>query len=512
MSAQAHRMRSVTLYALSALAGAFLVVGFAPFGFSIAPFVSLVALFYLWRESASPRERFFIGLMFGLGLYLVGVSWVYVSLSTYGGMPLWMGSIAVLGFTGLLALIIAAMGLIFHYCIPASKSVVTDNDKSGKQSILLFESLVLAALWTIFEWTKSWLLTGFPWLDVGYTQTNTWLFAFAPIGGVYLISFVVALTAAAIMLGISDRRIFAPVGVGLCVIISSYLLNGLNWSESIGQPLRVGVVQANVPIDHKWQAKYRRDIIDQVASLSDELNRQSALDLVVWPETALPVYWQQVDDNFWELVRPKGAALLTGLIDGSGSDQQIYNAAVLACEGDTHIYRKRHLVPFGEYLPLRFLFNWVLEYLELPMSDFSSWQGQQDLSCGDSIKIGLSICYEDAFAAEYREHVGDATILVNISEDAWFGDSLAPHQRTQMAQMRARELARPMVRSSNPGPSFVIDQLGNIQTISAQYQVASFSEMVQPHTGDTPFKRYGNWIIYLSFLIVVVSLVTNRRA
>ena len=202
---------------------------------------------------------------------------------------------------------------------------------------------------------------------------------------------------------------------------------------------------------------------------------------------------------------------MTGLLDSSGTDQKVFNAATLACDGQTQLYRKRHLVPFGEYLPLRFLFNWVLEYLEFPMSDFASWQGQQALGCGESIKIGLSICYEDAFAAEYREHLGDATILVNISEDAWFGDSFAPHQRTQMAQMRARELARPMVRSSNPGPSFVIDHTGEIKIISDQYQVATFVEKVQPHTGDTLFKRFGNWIIYLSFLLVLASVLINRR-
>ena len=492
-------MRSTKRFSISALAGAFMVVGFAPVGFWFAPFISLATLFYLWRNSTTPRDGFFIGLAFGFGLYLVGVSWVYVSLSTYGGMPLWMGSIAVLGFTGLLALIIAVLGLVYHRIVP-------------KRATLLFESLVLASLWTIFEWTKSWLLTGFPWLDIGYTQTNSWLFGFAPIGGVYLISFVTAAMAAVMMLSISQRKFAMPLGLGVAVLAGSYALNNLQWSEPVGIPLRVGVVQANVPIEQKWQAQYRTNIIDQLADLSHDLDQQAPLDLVVWPETALPLYFQQTDAAFWQSIKPQGAALLTGLIESSANDQQTYNAAVLACDGDTQLYRKRHLVPFGEYLPLRFLFNWVLEYLNLPMSDFASWQGQQTLNCGESIKVGLSICYEDAFAAEYREHLGDATVLVNISEDAWFGDSLAPHQRAQMAQMRARELARPMIRSSNPGPSFVINQLGEVQTISKQYQVASFAERVQPHTGDTPFVRFGNWVIYLSFLITTISIVINRRS
>ena len=491
---------------ISALAGMFMVLGYAPFGFSIAPFISLALLFYLWRGSSSPRQGFFIGLYFGLGLYLFGVSWVYVSLSTYGGMPLWMGSIAVLGFAGLLALIIAALGYLYHYvAFSASLSI------AARRVTIVIQSLVLASLWTIFEWVKSWLLTGFPWLDVGYTQTSSWLFSFAPVGGVYFISFVVSLMAALIMFGISERKPVAPAVIIIALLVSAYAMDGLHWSKPEGKFLHVGVVQANVPIEAKWQAEYRDDVVNQLATLSHNLSEQNELDLLVWPETAIPLYFQQTDDDFWKSVKPNGVALLTGLLDSSGTDQKVFNAATLACDGQTQLYRKRHLVPFGEYLPLRFLFNWVLEYLEFPMSDFASWQGQQALGCGESIKIGLSICYEDAFAAEYREHLGDATILVNISEDAWFGDSFAPHQRTQMAQMRARELARPMVRSSNPGPSFVIDHTGEIKIISDQYQVATFVEKVQPHTGDTLFKRFGNWIIYLSFLLVLASVLINRR-
>jgi len=494
-------MRSVKPLVVSALAGAFMVIGFAPFGFFLAPFISLATLFYLWRDGHA-RDNFFKGLAFGFGLYLAGVSWVYVSLSTYGGMPLWMGSIAVLGFAGVLALIIAILGLVHHYVVPKSDS---------KGEGLLFHSLVLASLWTIFEWTKSWLLTGFPWLDVGYTQTNSWLFGLAPVGGVYLVSFVVVAISGASMLAISHRKCLVPIALSGALIVTSYFLNSLNWSTPVGDSLRVGVVQGNVPIDEKWQAEYRNNVIEKLAKLSFDLNQKAVLDLLVWPETALPVYFQQTDDRFWRSITPPGTALLTGLIDSSETDsEQLYNAAVLICGDKNQLYRKRHLVPFGEYLPLRFLFDWVLDYLELPMSDFASWQGQQALSCGESIKVGLSICYEDAFAAEYRAHVGEATILVNISEDAWFGDSLAPHQRTQMAQMRARELARPMIRSSNPGPSFVIDHLGKIKTISEQYQAVSFAEIVQPHTGDTPFKRYGSWIIYVSFLLVTISLLRNR--
>ena len=185
---------------------------------------------------------------------------------------------------------------------------------------------------------------------------------------------------------------------------------------------------------------------------------------------------------------------------------------MLVCAGgERSLYRKRHLVPFGEYLPLRFLFNWVLEYLQLPMSDFTAWSEHQPLTCGEEGQIGLSICYEDAFAGEHRLFNRDAAILVNISEDAWFGDSLAAHQRLQMAQMRAYELARPMVRSANSGPSAFIDHRGHIVSSSAQFQPATLSHAVQPQNGDTPFARFGNWIIWLSLLLVAAIVLMRRR-
>jgi len=204
-------------------------------------------------------------------------------------------------------------------------------------------------------------------------------------------------------------------------MVISFTLTYADWSKPIGQPLEVGVVQPNTPIEEKWNGEYLRPLITKLASLSKQLREEKGAELIVWPETALPLNVQQTDLSFWSSVTPPGSEILAGMMDSpNASDRsEIYNAALLTCDGEEPtIYRKQHLVPFGEYLPLRFIFNWVLEYLQLPMSDLSSWSSAQTLDCGESIKIGLSICYEDAFANEYRQSVGDATILINISEDA----------------------------------------------------------------------------------------------
>lgn len=484
---------SKTLFIAFAL-GAIQVFAFAPFYFWPLALLSLSGLFALTLKQR-PKEAFWTGLFYGYGLYGIGVSWVYVSLSTYGGMPLWMGSIAVLGFAGLLALFIALASFLVVKFFPVQLRL-----------------LVWPMIWLIFEWMKSWVLTGFPWLDVGYSQTSSWLFAWAPIGGIYSVS-LVALAFAALFTHAALQRVVWPIACAVFLLLSTWWLDSIEWTQPVGRPLSIGVVQANVDINSKWFSSQRDELINRYRQLSQQIKLDIAaedpsrkLDLVVWPETALPLHMQQTNDEFWESITPEGTALLTGIVDSpslnSHADRSLdesYNAAVLSCEGKTQLYRKRHLVPFGEYLPLRFLFNWVLEYLQLPMSDFSSWQGDQRLSCGD-INIGLSICYEDAFANEYRQHVGDATVLVNISEDAWFGDSFAPHQRMQMAQMRARELGRPLVRSANTGPSLFIDHLGEVQALTEQFSIQVMSRDVQPHTGDTLYKRFGNWCIALCLL------------
>ncbi len=477
------------------VAGLATVFAFEPFGLGVIAFFSLAILCYFLQAAVTKKHAFLYGLAFGYGMFGVGVSWVYVSLSTYGGMPLWMGSIAVIGFAGLLSVFIGFAGFLSVLLVP-------------KPSIARLS--VIPFCWIIFEWLKGWVLTGFPWLEIGYTQTPTWLFALAPIGGVYLISFLVLVIGCLLVAAFIEPRRWHSWLTMLGISILLWPLNQIQWSQDDGEPINVGLVQANIPIELKWLADQRDQHINQFVIQSQQLHEKTPIDLFVWPETALPLYRQQTDKAFWQAIVPPGSAVLTGLMD-QVADNEFYNAAVLSCAGQQQVYRKRHLVPFGEYLPMRFLFNWVLNYLQLPMSDFSAWQGSQPLECPGNINLSLSICYEDAFGSEWRNHIAGATLLVNISEDAWFGDSLAPHQRLQMAQMRSREFARPLIRSANTGPSVVIDQHGVVLASTGQFVEQSLNYLVQPQTGDTWYQRFGNWIILVSFGLVLVLLVNRVR-
>ena len=479
-------------------AGAISVLAFAPFAMAWVPFMTLPVLMVMWLM-ATPKQGALAGYFFGLGLFLVGTSWVYNSLSIYGGMPLWMGSIAVLGFASIMAGFIALCGwVICRITAPLS----------------FLRLLAIPLGWTFFEWCKSWVLTGFPWLDLGYSQTHTILFHWAPVGGVYLIGFVVVTLIALALHPLVVRRSIALLLLIPALLLCSWGLGKPSWGEPVGPSLEVGIVQPNTPIERKWGIQYRNAVLSNLRQANRELLQLGRLDLVVWPETALPALRSQTGPEFWRDVRPDGAALITGLIDRVETPQRIddYNAAVLDCDDGQMVYRKRHLVPFGEYLPLRFLFQWVLDYLQLPMSDLSSWSQVQSLSCGSELKVGLSICYEDAFSGEHRAHTMDATILVNISEDAWFGDSFAPHQRLQMAQMRAKELALPLIRSANSGPSVFIDHRGRIQASTVAFEAATLRHAVQPRMGRTPYRQFGPWLIVLcSMGLVWLTLVSRRR-
>ncbi len=248
------------------------------------------------------------------------------------------------------------------------------------------------------------------------------------------------------------------------------------------------------------------------------LSKADPVDLLVFPETALPVFRHNVTPDYWTSLRSHHGGILSGITELGGPDVggAMYNSAVVNCEAEDktvqaeQVFRKSHLVPFGEYLPLRSMFSWVLDYLQLPMSDFSAWEGKQSIRCG-GVNIAVSICYEDAFALEIARGLGDGGLMINISEDAWFGDSLAPHQRQQMAQMRAIETARPMVRSSNSGPSTFIDHNGLILQESEMFDELMLRSSVQPREGDTLFVRFGAWLIY-ACLVFCFFMVLRKFA
>ncbi|MDH3370266.1 MAG: apolipoprotein N-acyltransferase [Gammaproteobacteria bacterium] len=478
--------------AVAFIAGLLLPLAFSPFDLFPLAILCPALLFLVW-EAASPGRAAFRGFLFGLGMFGVGVSWVYVSLHYYGNMPAPLAGLAVFLFVAGLSIYPALVGWLQAKFLP----------NPGAWHFIL----AIPALWVLAEWTRGWFLTGFPWLHLGYSQVATPLAGYAAWLGVYGISFLCAVSAGLLAEGMRTPAKFFRRSFPLLLLIwlTGWIAGLIEWTQPVNQPLRVALVQGNISLDSKWQPGSRRVILDRYWSLSEQAPPS---DLIVWPESAIPAYLDEIDTDYLEKLRGFSQTtkvdFLIGVMERESDKRHYYNA-VISLGLLPGIYRKQHLVPFGEYPPLDPLFRWLMRNLQIPMSDFSAGAPDQPLLTAAGQSIGVSVCYEDAFGEEVIRTLPQASLLVNVSEDAWFGDSLASRQRLQMARMRALETGRPMLRAANTGPSAVIGHRGEILAISTQFQVQVLTAKVQPMQGATPYVIYGNWLAVILVALIAVS-------
>jgi apolipoprotein N-acyltransferase len=482
------------------LAGACLPMAYAPIGLYPVALIT-VAVFFAHLLAGSPRQGFWRGYLFGVGFFGVGVSWVAVSMYRFGAMGALLSGLATLLFVLFLALFPALMGWLnrrYFARLPMAVQLL----------------LPLPALWVLLEWVRGWIMTGFPWLLLGYSQTDSPLAGLAPITGVYGLSWVMALSAGFLVLAWrwKGRRRLIPLAAWAVLWGLSGLLSLVQWSEPAGEPFTASLIQGNVPQNLKWRPEQRQPTIELYTRLTRE-NWSSRL--VLWPETALPAYYHQAHNFLAGLAREgaeQGSELVLGLpVMADPETGRYYNSVVRA--GETPLfYHKRHLVPFGEYIPLKSILGTLLDILRVPMANFSRGEPHQPLLPVAGHKAGVSICYEDAFGEEVIEGLPEAELLINVSNDAWFGDSFAPHQHLQMARMRAMETARPMLRATNNGVSAIMDYRGQLTAISPQFRVYVLKGEVQARHGATPYALVGNYpVISLLFLILAAAVFWNRQ-
>lgn len=466
--------------AASLAAGALGVAGFAPVGAWPLAAASLALLFALFLRTTSARAGFLVGFAWGLGFFLVGVSWVYVSLSVYGDMVPWLAALATLLLCAFLALFPAAVGAL-QACWPLPFAL---------------RALVLLPLaWSVSEWVRGWIFTGFPWLVIGYSQVPASpLASYAPIVGVYGVSSLLALTAGLVTWAFTLRRRVALAWAATAIValgVGGQALRGIAWTTPDGAPTSVALLQGNVPQDMKWRPENIRATLDAYYRMA----AASPAQLVVLPETALPLFeadLPRADRTLLiELGRHHGGDLLTGMPTGS-LDGAYYNSVISLGTAPGQRYHKVHLVPFGEYLPQRALWGWVLEVLHIPLSDFARGAiDQRPLAVGGQ-RVAANICYEDAFGEEIIRQLPEASVLVNVSNLAWFGDSLAPWQHAQMSQMRALETGRMMLRATNTGVTAIIDAQGRMLAHLPLFTTGSLRGEIQGYAGSTPYVRWGN--------------------
>lgn len=490
MNAFIHRPQVGYLAAL--VAGLLTTLSAAPFGlWWLAPVAA--GLVYAGLTRLTPRQAAFKGWCYGLGLFGSGASWVYVSIHDYGytGMPLALA---------LTALFVAAMALFFALTLWLYRRLT-----GPRLSVLTF-----AGAWTLGEAMRTWLFTGFPWLLLGSGQLDGPLAAWAPIGGIYLLSLITALSGA---LGVAllRRRYLAALPLSLLWLLPLLFafFTTHSWTRPIGEPVRVALLQGNLDQAIKWSAEGQRSAANTYLSLT--ANLPEPVDLVIWPEAALPMLEDQARPVFQRATQmlPEGAGLISGILkrDENG---RIYNSVISlgAAEGS---YDKRHLVPFGEYLPLENLLRGAIAFFDLPMPAITPGQDDQPVMTAAGTRIGNAICYEIVYADLVAEQARHSEVILTLSNDTWFGASIGPLQHLQMARMRALENGREVVRATSNGVTAIIDAQGKLVKRLPQFEMATLIGEFQPMQGLTPFSRTGSWPVWLIASLMVLPGMRLRR-
>jgi apolipoprotein N-acyltransferase len=478
---------------LALVAGAVTVFGFAPFALWALPIVTLSSVLLLWQSAPTARAAAWIGFAFGAGLFGVGASWVFIALNTFGGMPALLAAIGTAGFCAFLALYPAAVGWI---------ATRWTEQRSWPRA------LAAAALWPLAEWARSLVFTGFPWLSLGYTALPGGrppaLAGYAPIGGVFMVSLATALVAATLALAVdasaagTHRRVIALLGAALLVVAGGAALSRIEWTTAAGAPLAVSLVQGNVAQDLKFDSDFAAKTFDLYSDLVESTRGR----LVVLPESAFPVLADEVPDaallRIIATVVPRNGDALVGLFTSepaleAGGSPRYYNSVVSVGTARPQLYRKRHLVPFGESIPLEPVVGWFIrKILAIPIG--SQARGDPDpppLELAGE-RVAVDICYEDAFGAEIRTTAREATLLVNVTNDAWYGRSLAALQHNQIAAMRALETGRPLLRSTNTGITSAIGHDGREIARLPWFTRGILEVEVVGRQGATPYVRFGD--------------------
>jgi apolipoprotein N-acyltransferase len=477
---------------IALLAGAAAVLAFAPAGLYPLAWLSFGILIHLLVRS--PGKAFRTGFWFGLGLFGAGVSWVYVSLHVFGAMPAVLAGIATAVFCALLALF-TGFATWLQARIPASDT--------------LRACLLVPAAWTLGEWLRTWLLSGFPWLAAGYGAAGWPLQGYAPLLGVLGMSFATVSLAGLLWIFVYRRRRIVPAIAFVAALAAGEALRHVPWTHAEGAPVRAALLQGNVAQEMKFRPERYARILETYARLAEETNAA----LIVLPETAVPRFYDAVDPAYVArleaLARRNRGDLLLG-VPYRTTPQDYYNSVVTLGSAPRQLYHKRHLVPFGEFVPPGF--GWALRLVDIPMSDFV--RGEPDARPLEVAgqRVAANICYEDAFGDEIRRRAAAATLLVNLSNVAWFGDSLAPAQHLQIARLRAAETGRVYLTATNTGITAALDRDGRVLAELPQFKEGRLEVEAQGYSGATPYVRFGDWpIVLISFAVLAAAAVMARR-
>ncbi len=480
--------------------GAFSVLGFAPFYIYPASTLSLIGLFYFWFQAETPKQAAKLGFIYGLGFYGAGIYWIYISLHDFGNMPWWMAGISTFLLCAFMALFIAIVGAL-------------SMRFSAKNNLHLM--ITVAVFWALSDWVRSWIFTGFPWLSIGYSQVPfSPLAGYMPVIGVYGVSLIAVLIASMTACWlVSYRQNCAwrrnALAFFLLIWTSGSLLKLVEWTTPIGKPISVALLQGNIAQSLKWAPEIAERTLQQYLNMAES----SDAKLIVMPETALPMLSSQLPSDYLERLKRHGIKnngdILMGVVEYE--DGEYFNSMLSIGNANTAVYRKSHLVPFGEFIPFKVAFGWIYrDWLHMPLSDLSRGSIRQQPMNIAGEKIAINICYEDVFGEEIIRQLPQASMLINVSNDAWYGESIAAYQHLQFSQARALETGRMILRATNTGATAIIDTHGNVLQHAPHFTKTILNGFSQAHIGATPYVRFGNWL-FLALCALGLGIVIWQK-
>jgi apolipoprotein N-acyltransferase len=479
---------------LALIAGLLFTLAFAPFNYSYLAIIAIVIVLMTWQH-CSFKRALLRGYLFGLGCFGLGVTWVYISIHDFGGAS------AVIA--GCFAIIFAAFWALFP-ALTAGLIIFSQRFMLSR-----YQFIIAPLIWLLIDYCRGYLLlNGFPWLLPAYSQLTTPLAGYIPLVGAYGTGFLLVLTASLLINAWQSKN------KTLVVIVASIWLAGaglklITWTKPIGEPLKVSLIQGNITQDKKWKPENRLNTL-MLYQRQTEAHWDS--QIIIWPETAIPAFLEAVDEFFLQPLKQQALAHKVDLIvslpaQGKGDDE-VYNA-VITLGKEAGMYKKNHLLPFGEYLPWQPLSGFVLKSIGIRLGNFSEGGDKQPLLTAGGYNFITSICYEDAFGDANIVGLENAAYLVNVTNDGWFGDSFEPHQHLQIAQMRALETGRYMLRATNTGATAIIAPDGHIQSQAPLFIETVLTDSIIPMSGLTPYSYLGDKPIIIALLLLLIGLLIN---
>lgn len=473
--------------------GLLLPLSFAPFHLPGAAILAL-ALFYIQINNGNSRHAFLKGLFSGLGYFGLGISWIFVSIHEYGHLNTFISALITSLFLLYLSLFLALAAFIFRKLVRNPHSV--------------FSCLLFSSLWILFEYLRSTLLSGFPWLLLGFGQFDAPAKYLLPVLGVYGVGFLTCFAATLLAVSVQQRGFKQSVGLVafVALVLSPSLFKNITWSQEANTPVSVGIIQANLSMRDKWDEDLFWQLLARYKHDTEEL---LGTNLIVMPESAIPLPPSYIGDYLNEIhnqAKKAGSAVILGIPQPTTADENYFFNALIALGQAKGVYAKQHLVPFGEYIPKPF--HYISNWLAIPDANLKPGKNNQDLIKITKHPVATLICYELAYGDLLRRQLPEAEWIISISDDGWFGHSLAMYQQQQMAQVRSLETARYQVIANNDGLSSVVNTQGEVVAFLPAFHAGILKTTLFPATGITPWIYLGDTPMLL-FCALIVLVYTS---